>query len=511
MSSPVANPLDVVELRSASYAGYSLRDLFTTLFYYKRILIVAFLIPCLLGVAAGLLSKTVYVAQARLLLLYGSDYVFHTGNGENGNDIALDRNQIVQGELQIMGSSTLAEETLKAVGLQRVYPSSKNDDAALHVAASRFASDLTVTSIPQSNVIELSFRNGNRDVAADVLRTLIDHYITYRSAIFDKSQPSQVDGERGQFADRLRQAEETLAQFAAAHGISNLDEQASLLLHQKSDNANDEDRVDQEMAEAAAKLDALRREIAGLPQTVEMYAESGRSQENSGLTDMLLKLEASKRDLLSRYQDNFPLVQDIDHQIATVQAQLNKAPSREAASIRMGRSQVYDDLHSQEIVLESQLRGLQARRAALTISAKGIQQSMDDLAKYGQQYRDLQRNRDVLDQSYRTIARTSEETQLTDALERAGGANVRVVQPPDASPFGSNKRNVLMAAGVMLGLLSMAAAFTLLNATKQVFVSVHDAERVLGLQVLAAVPNVVRRTRPGGPASRWVRPLSRPA
>ncbi len=178
MSSPVANPIDVVELRSASFAGYSLRDLFTTLFYYKRILLVAFLVPCLLGLVAGAMSKTVYIAQARLLLLYGSDYVFHTGNGDNGNDITLDRNQIVQGELQIMQSSALAEQTLQAVGLQRVYPGAGNDANALHVAAARFASDLSVTGIPQSNVIELSFRNGNRDVAADVLRTLIDRYIS---------------------------------------------------------------------------------------------------------------------------------------------------------------------------------------------------------------------------------------------------------------------------------------------------------------------------------------------
>jgi uncharacterized protein involved in exopolysaccharide biosynthesis len=494
MSSPVANPIAVAELRSASFAGYSLRDLFVTLFYYKRILIIAFLIPCLLGVVAGLLSRTVYVAQARLLLLYGSDYVFHTGNGENGNDIALDRNQIVQGELQIMQSSILAEDTLRAVGLQRVYPSATNDATALHAAASRFASDLSVTSIPQSNVIELSFRSGNREVATDVLRVLIDQYISYRSSIFDKTQPNQADGQRGQFADRLRQAEEGLAQFAAAHGITNLDEQTTLLLRQQNDNANEQNQADQAIAETGAKLDALHRELAGVPQTVQMYAESGRSQENSGLTDMLLKLQASKRDLLSRYQDSFPLVQDVERQIATVQAQIKAAPEREAAAVRMGRNPVYDDLRGQEIGLESQLRGVQARRVALTVSAKGLQQSLDDLAKYGQQYRDLQRNRDVLDQSYRTIARTSEETQLTDSLERARGANVRVVQPADASPFGRNKRNLLVAGGVFLGLMSMAAVFTLLNATKQVFVSVHDAERVLGLQVLAAVPNVGRRS-----------------
>ena len=49
-------------------------------------------------------------------MLYGSEYVFHPGNRDTGNDITLDRNQIIQGELQILQSPALAAEVLQAVG-----------------------------------------------------------------------------------------------------------------------------------------------------------------------------------------------------------------------------------------------------------------------------------------------------------------------------------------------------------------------------------------------------------
>ena len=123
-------------------------------------------------------------------------------------------------------------------------------------------------------------------------------------------------------------------------------------------------------------------------------------------------------------------------------------------------------------------------------------------------YRDLQRTRDVLDQSYRSIARSSEETQLSAALERAGAANVRVVQPADAPLAGRNQGPLVMAGGVVLGLLSAIAVFALLNATRQVFINVRDVERQLDLPVLLAVPLAAgprrRRPSPAQPARRGI-------
>ncbi len=63
-----------------------------------------------------------------------------------------------------------------------------------------------------------------------------------------------------------------------------------------------------------------------------MFAESARSQQSTGLTDSLVKLQSQRRDLLSRYQADFPLVRDVDKQIAAVRAQIAGDPSREATS-----------------------------------------------------------------------------------------------------------------------------------------------------------------------------------
>ena len=490
---------------------FSLRDLVTALFYYKRVTLLAFLIPCALGLLASTMAHTSYTAQARLLVLYGSDYVFHPGNRDTGSDITLDRNQIIQGEMQILLSPAVASETLAAIGPDVVYPGLPNDDAGLRTAVARFASDLNVTAIPQSNVIEMSMRNADRTVAVKVLTELISHYISYRTSIYDKPQQG-TDAERTQFADRLRKAEEELASFGMQHGVSNLDEQISLQIHQKSDNLNQQSLVAQQVDEAAARLDTLHKQLATLSPTVQMFAENSRSQQATGMTDSLLKLQIQRRELLSRYQEDFPLVRDVDRQIAAVRSQLGSDPSRENSLSRQGRNTVYDDLHRDEITLAAQLRGLQAKRAELSAEADRIQARSDELTGLARHYRDLQRTRDVLDQSFRSIARSSEETQLSAAVERAGAANVRVVQPPDAPLTGKNPRMVVLAGGIVLGVLAAIAVFTLLNATRQVFVSVRDVERQLDLPVLLAVPLAAssRRQRPT-PSSGARRTVRRPS
>ncbi len=486
---------DRLRPRSGSYPGFSLRDLVTALFYYKRPVVLALIIPCVLGVLAGFMAHTSYVASARLLVLYGSDYVFHPGPRDTGNDITLDRNQIIQGELQIVQSPALAAEVVQALGPSVVYPGLTNDDAGLRAAATRFATDLAVTSIPQSNVIELALRNPSRTVAIQLEKELISRYLVYRSGIFDKTAPRGVDTERKQFADRLRKAEEDLAQFGLEHGISNLDEQTTLLLRQKTDNSNAQNANDQAVGETAARVESLHKQLATLSPTVQMFAESSRSQQATGLTENLVRLQIQRRELVSRYQDDFPLVRDMDRQIAAVRGQIAGDPARESNIARSGRNTVYDDLHREEIGLTAQLQGLQAKKVELVADASRIQARLEELTGMARHYHDLQRTRDVLDQSFRSIARSSEETALSDALERAAGANVRVVQPPDAPIAGRNQRPLLMAGGVVMGVLAAVAIFALLNATRQVFVSVHDVERQLDLPVLLAVPlaNPARR------------------
>lgn len=427
---------------------------------HKTPVLIAFLVPSLLGVAMGFVAKPVYVAQARLLVLYAGDYVFHPGDHGTGNDITLDRNQVMQAELQILQSSALADKTLAVVGPQVFYP--KLADRDVPTADERFARDLTVSAIPQSNIIELDLRNTSRELAIGTLKTLISQYLPYRAAIFDRTPSPQADSDSEMFAARLREAETNLAAFSLAHGISNLDEQTSLAIQQIGQNSAEQARVTQQAAEAEAKLAAVRELLAHEPQTVLVYADSSRSQQVSGLTDGLVKLTTRRHELQQQYSPAAPVLQDVDSQIAAVRAQIAASNPREGTGSRTGRNPVYDELKNQEASLDIQAQGLEAQQATLAEQADTLKARHDELVTLTQHYHDLQRTRDVLDQSYRSISRSNEESKLASAFQRASGANLRVIQPPDAPVRGHSTRLVIVAAGLAVGILAAAATFALL-------------------------------------------------
>ena len=86
----------------------TLRELITPIFYYKRAAILAFMIPMFIALVAVIMARPVYTAQSRLLILLGDDYVFQSGGmGTANTSQSFDRPQIVNAEMEILGSDDL--------------------------------------------------------------------------------------------------------------------------------------------------------------------------------------------------------------------------------------------------------------------------------------------------------------------------------------------------------------------------------------------------------------------
>ena len=109
----------------------------------------------------------------------------------------------------------------------------------------------------------------------------------------------------------------------------------------------------------------------------------------------------------------------------------------------------------------------------------------------------------MLDQTYRALVRSNEDTQIADAAERSRAANIRVVQPPERPSVGRNLANVLAVAGVAVGLVAAVAALAVSNALKTTFVTdprCHGRAGTAGAGRGGA--GAQRQAAPRGPQSR---------
>jgi uncharacterized protein involved in exopolysaccharide biosynthesis len=484
---------------------YTLRDLLTTAFYNRRIMLIAFLLPVLVSIGAALMTKPVYVADARLLILYGSEYLYRPTDSPSGYSYALDRNQIVEAEMQVLQSTTLLVQTLEKVGVDRVYPGTDpNDHMAVEAAARRMASDLKLTAIPQSNVLQLSYRNQNADVATQVLRTLIDGYLERRIAVFQRAPTPTAQADQDAFLARVRAAEHELAAFASAHDIGDPDEQMVLLLQQQSANRQARDAAAEAIKETTAKLEAIRQQLATIPPTAQSYADTDRSQTLQLLTQGLASLQLKRQDLASRYGESYPPIQELDRQIAETKAKIAAVPTREDSLVRAAVNPLYESAKAQQVALSGELAGLQAREAQLETAGAATDARIKTLIAEATTYRDLKRNRDVLDDAYRSFVKSAESAQLADVSERNRAANVRVVQSPEASA-GLDMRRILPVAGIVVGLIAAVAVMAVCNGLREVFVTVRDVSVGLDLPVIAAVPY----RRPRGWLGRKPKPAAR--
>jgi uncharacterized protein involved in exopolysaccharide biosynthesis/Mrp family chromosome partitioning ATPase len=464
----------------------TIRELLTPVFYYFREALLAFLLPVLLALVAAFLAQPMYVAQSRLLILLGDDYVFRSDvNGATPN-MSFDRAQIVHAEMEILSAKDLRTRTIRDVGLARVYPALAGEANGLDKAAEQLTKDLTIDNVPQSNVIELSVRNRDPEVAAELLNTLVKLYIERRRSIFEQSDLSSVNGQRDQLNARLGEIEDQLSKFSIDHGFGDYPSEFATIQTQQASLSSQVQALDQQLAARSGRTSVLSRRLQAAPAEMEISSDRGRSLQLDELTRNLLDLQNQRRQAAARYVDGYPLVADLDRKISEVQAQIRSAPAQQVMSVRRGANPVYQQLDTQLADTQGDLAGLKQARAVAARDLQIASTRLTELVKIGPDYRELVRKRSMLEASFSDLAKRSEDTQLSDTLSKSK-ANVRVIQAADPPVKGKSGRLILLVAGLAMGLVAAAAVILISTAFSDVMVTPRDVEQKLDVPIILTV------------------------
>jgi hypothetical protein len=204
-------------------------------------------------------------------------------------------------------------------------------------------------------------------------------------------------------------------------------------------------------------------------------------------------LQTRRREAAAKFQDGYPVITDLDRQIATVQAQIANAPQSQTTLTRKGANPVYQALDTQLVTAESDAAGLADGQRRLQDSLQATNARLAELVNIGPQYRDMARDRTAIETTVQDLTKKSEEAGLESSLSRSK-ANVRVIQAATVQAHSKSGRLILLAAGVGLGIAAAAATILLLYALSEVMISPYDVESKLQVPALIAVPRGV----PGG-------------
>lgn len=382
-------------------------------------------------------------------------------------------------QLRVIQSSTLAWDVIKQLQLQQ-RPEFGGQAPAKSLGASlpgqtdarnpatidAFKSKLSVSLIPNTRILQISFRSNDRQLAADTVNTLAEKFIEQNIRTKYESTMKASDWLSKQLVDmqsKVEESQEKLVQYQREHNIVGVDDKQNITT-EKLDEINKEltsaeaDRIDKE---------SLMRNVAS--ETPESVSVSG--QHDSLLSKLLSQQSDLNLDLAQAavtYGQSHPKVIEIKNKLKA----LDSAIALQLKTVRLRATNDYNVALAREHMLSNELE-----------SQKGQANKLNESAI---EYTILKRDVDSNRQLYEGLLQKMKEAGVTAGLR---SNNIRVIDPAEVprSPISPNVPRTLGVA--FLGSLTMGLGLAfLLESLDKTIRSADQVQIVSGLPTAGMIP-----------------------
>ncbi len=444
------------------------------------ILALTFLLTLVSVVAVATFKmKPVYVATAQVAIDRNSSNVLPFQAGQ-GDSYWYDQQDYIRTQAKVLESDTLALETIKSLKLWN-YPefrSSPQEIAALDSLSDpnqqpvrppailgEFLGDLSVTPVPNSNLLQVSFSSSDPRLAALVVNTQLQNFIDLNYRTHYQSAMRASDWLEQQLADfkaRVEKSEDARLAYERQNQIWTVSEGQDLSTQKLSDlNKQLTAAQTERMKDEANYLMVRAGQINSLPemQTNIVIQELGKQQD---------ELRGQYAEAVNKYGPNFPKVKQLQAELDSVTQSLAQAKKTVA----------------QEIVTKynTAMRREQLLQAALNNQESSASAQAQKMVKYDILKREAQANQ----QLYNSLLEKLKESGLSAGLR---SNNLRIVDPamiPLAPTRPQKARDISLA--FLVGLVGGVGLAFLREYLDNTVKTPDDVENLTHLPSLAIVP-----------------------
>lgn len=229
----------------------SVRDFLSVIFKRRFKILLFFIIVFAAVAAATLLVEPVYEASAQILVKSGRESVYVPTTGSGNLVISINHEEQLNSEVEILKSKSLSKEVVTVLGATSIYPElgkqgrgllasilpeSKDEKSPLEKAQLALQKKLGIRGIKKSNVISVSFKHNDPQMAANVVNTLANLYLVRHLDVHTSSQSDDFFLQQSKFLKyKLNKAEAKLQQLKQTHNTTTLEEQQKILLQRIHD------------------------------------------------------------------------------------------------------------------------------------------------------------------------------------------------------------------------------------------------------------------------------------
>lgn len=476
--------------RKARESG--LREFLTVLFKHKSRIAAVLLLFVLIGLVLSFLLPPVYEARSTVLIKVGREYISNAEVGSARALLSLEQQEVLNSEIQIMSNRELIEKVVTLLKVETLYPNlAKKTTSKIsprEAAVLQVEKHLSVLGVKKSNVIEVSFRHGDPQVAAKVVNLLVELFREKHLKVFSDPQSTFLEKQLQIYRTKLGLSEESMQSFKQGNQVYSLDEQRSLLLKQRTELDSILKNTDHRIDELREKLRSLRNQrITSSVKNKSVYTNTEKDKILVDAKAKLLSLQLTEQDLLKRYREDSRRVEDVRNEIQTVKKFLKEQEEYISGTMETG-GRIYQEVELEIIKTEADLRSQVAKAAGLRQQLSQLDGQIRTLDLNERKFQELKREMTSNEKYFRNYEDRFEEARISEDMNRSKLANISVIQPADVPAIPVRpKKKLYMLLSLIFGTFSGLGLAFISEHISQVLTTPDGVERRLRLPVLTAI------------------------
>jgi uncharacterized protein involved in exopolysaccharide biosynthesis len=365
-------------------------------------------------------------------------------------------------------------------------------------AARRLAKRLKAEPVKKTNLISVSYAADDPQVAAKVLRAVANAYLDKHTVLHRPSGEFHFfEQQTAESRRQLEEAQRSLLRYSAAHGVVEATQQRDLALQRLSELDANARQTRIELAETQQRVTELEGQLAKLPERTTTQIRTADNPELlKALKSSLLELHLKRTQLLTKFEPNHRLVQEVDAQIAQTQTAIVAESLTPVRDETTDKNPQYEWAKSELQHAQVQLKALEARDAAAREQEASYRVMAEKFGVAAVAQDDLRGSERAAQENYLLYVKKQEEARMDDALDERGIVNVAIAEQPSVPALPLWSTWTVLAIGlVAAGVSGTGAAFGA-DYLDTGFRNPDDVFAYLNAPVLASLPREARRRLP---------------
>lgn len=468
-----------------------IKGFLTVLFKHKFKIMAVFVVVVTAVTVATFVIPPTYEAQSTLLVKFGREYIYRPEVTDKAPVVSVNQQEAINSEINIMTSRDLVKKVVTAVGLEQLYPALAKKPlpprARQEAAIREFADHLAVEVMRKSNVLQVSFRHRDPELAAKCVNLLVGFFQEKHFQVYNGPESQFVATQLSAFEKKLKQSESGVQSFKQRNGVYSLAEQRALLLQQRSELDSALKAVRSRTAGIEKRLHSLNAKMKEIGDTKNRYTQSERDKIIVDARAQLLEKQFKEQELLTKYPENNRLVLRTRKEIALVKEFLKQQEEEIGSKVKTGNS-VYQEAEKEAMVAQADLDFELAREKIQRRQLAQIDQEIRALDLKEKELQALQREAATNEKNYRAYLDRFEEARISNDMNKQKLANLSVIQSatPPFQPVKPNKP-LNIALGALLGAVSGLGLALACEYASQGVSTPEALEERLGVPVLTSI------------------------